>query len=244
MRLPWAAYSSRPDVEWMKELVSAGHHIGNHTYDHVNVRAQKLGDLQYRFQRAPWLLRNMTVSEAIEDNIAQCTAAMKARLDIAPAGFRTPGGFNDGLHAVPEVRAILKRQGFDWVSSLYPGHPIGKAEEEPTPATIDSIVAAQAKSQPFVYPDGLVEVPMSPISDIGAFRSGRWKLEWFLRAIRAGVEWAIEHRAVYDFLGHPSCLYVVDPEFRTIDLICELVRQAGPRAAIVDLGTIAQRVRG
>ena len=68
---------------------------------------------------------------------------------------------------------------------------------------LDSIVAAQRKAQPFAYPDGLIEVPMSPISDIGAFRTGRWQLEWFLRAVRRGVEWAIEHGAVFDFLAPP-----------------------------------------
>ena len=55
---------------------------------------------------------------------------------------------------------------------------------------------------------------MSPISDIGAFRTGRWKLDWFLEAVRLGVEWAIDNRAAFDFLGHPSCLYVADPEFK------------------------------
>src|SRR5262249_53578719 len=102
---------------------------------------------------------------------------------------------------------------------------------------------AQEAAQPFAYPDGLVEVPMSPISDIGAFRTGRWKLEWFLKAIRRCVEWAIEKRAVFDFLGHPSCLYVVDPEFKTIDLICDLVKKAGDKATIVGLDAIAARVR-
>jgi peptidoglycan/xylan/chitin deacetylase (PgdA/CDA1 family) len=233
----------QPDVDWLKELLAAGHLIGNHTYDHVNVRASRLEDVQFRFQRAPWLLRNQTPAEAIEDNVAQCTAALKHRLGISPAGFRTPGGFHDGLRAFPEVRAMLQRQGFRWISSLYPGHPIGQAAEQPTPETLDAIVAAQAAAQPFVYADGLVEIPMSPISDIGAFRTGRWKLDWFLRAIRAGVEWAIEHRAVFDFLGHPSCLYVADPEFRTIDLICELVHRAGDKAALVNLNAIARRVR-
>ena len=107
----------------------------------------------------------------------------------------------------------------------------------------ESIVQAQRHAQPFVYPSGLVEIPMSPISDIGAFRTGRWRLEDFLRAIRRAVEWAIEHRAVFDFLGHPSCLYVTDPQFRTIELICDLVRRAGRRAALVDLGVIAERAR-
>jgi hypothetical protein len=32
---------------------------------------------------------------------------------------------------------------------------------------------------------------------------------------------------------------VVDPKFETLDLICELVQQAGDRAAIVDLDAVA-----
>src|SRR5204863_8249299 len=100
---------------------------------------------------------------------------------------------------------------------------------------------AVATSQPFKYPSGLIEVPMSPISDIGAFRTGRWKLEWFLRAIRAGVERAIDSRGVFDFLGHPSCLYVTDPQFKTIDLICDLVEHAGPRAQLTDLIATSRR---
>jgi hypothetical protein len=35
----------------------------------------------------------------------------------------------------------------------------------------------------------------------------------------------------------------MDPEFKAIDLICDLVKKAGRRAAIVDLGTIAQRAK-
>ena len=102
-------------------------------------------------------------------------------------------------------------------------------------------VAAQAKSQPFVYPSGLVEVPMSPISDVGAFRNGRWKLASFTEAIRRGVQWAIDNGAAYDFLSHPSCLYVTDPEFRTIDMICDMVKKAGDRAEIVGLDALAKR---
>ena len=83
---------------------------------------------------------------------------------------------------------------------------------------------------------------MSPISDVGAFRSNFWKRSYFLKAIRQGVEWAIAHGAVFDFLAHPSCLVVEDPKFETIELICDLVRRAGDRAALVGLDTIARRV--
>lgn len=112
--------------------------------------------------------------------------------------------------------------------------------KEPSRAIIDAIIAAHEQAQPFVYPDGLIEIPMSPISDIGAFRTGQWKLEWFLTVIRESVEWAIANKAVVDFLAHPSCLYVVDPEFKAIDLICDLVSNYSGDAKIVGLDSIAQ----
>jgi hypothetical protein len=57
-----------------------------------------------------------------------------------------------------------------------------------------------------------------------------------------GVEWAIETGSVFDFLAHPSCLVVEDPKFETMRLICDLVRDAGERAELCDLGQIAERV--
>jgi hypothetical protein len=230
-------------VAWLADIAKAGHPLGNHTYDHVNVTATKPEDIQFRFRRAPWLIDGKAVEDVIRDNIRMTAAALKARVGVDPAGFRTPGGFVDGLTDRPDLQRMLKDLGFTWVSSKYPAHPVGDAGKEPTRAVLDGIVKAQSAAQPFVYPKGLVEVPMSPISDIGAFRNGRWKLEWFLKAIRLGAEWVIDNKAVFDFLGHPSCLYVTDPEFKTIDLLCDLVKKAGDRAALVDLGTLARRAQ-
>lgn len=232
----------QPDVGWLAGLAADGHPLGNHTYDHVNVRATRAEDLQPRFQRAPWLLRGQSAAEAIRENILLTTKALRQRLGVAPAGFRTPGGFADGLRQHGAVRTLLADLGFSWVSSLYPAHPVGAPFAEPSAAVLDGIVAAHAAAQPHRYPDGLVEVPMSPISDIGAFRTGRWRLPWFLDALRRCITWTIDHGAVFDFLGHPSCLSVVDPGFEAIDLICGMVRDAGDRAALVDLDTIAREV--
>jgi len=231
------------NVDWLKEIIQAGHPVGNHTYDHVNVTATKAQDIQFRFRRAPWLIQGQTPQQVITENIRLATAAMKQRLGIDPAGFRTPGGFAKGLIDRPDIQQVLLDQGFSWVSSKYPAHPLGEPGKPVTTATLDAIIARQPEAQPFIYASGLREVPMSPVSDISAFRAGRWKLDSFLQAVRLGVEWAIENRAVFDFLAHPSCLYVTDPDFRAIELICDLVRRAGDRAAIVDLGTIAQRAK-
>jgi hypothetical protein len=229
------------NVDWLKEIARTGHPIGNHTYDHVNVKALKSEELQFRFRRSPWLIEGQSPGQVIAENVRLTTAALKNRVGVDASGFRTPGGFANGLEDRPEVRKLLRDSGFSWVSSMYPAHAAPKAGLEPDEETLRGMLGALAKAQPFAYPDGLIEIPMSPPSDIAAFRTGRWKLEWFLEAVRRGVEWAIEKQAVFDFLGHPSCLYVVDPEFKTIDLICDLVKKAGNKAAIVDLNALARR---
>lgn len=230
------------NVDWLREIIQAGHPVGNHTYDHVFVLATKLAAIQTRFKRAPWLIEGKTAAEVIRENIRLTNAALESRVGIKPAGFRTPGGFPDGLNGRTDVQQMLLDFGFEWASCKYPAHPFGEPGK-PTPDLFDAIVKAQAAAQPFVYPSGLIEVPMSPISDVGAFRNGRWKLGHFLTATRLSVEWAIRERAVFSFLAHPAVLYVKDPEFRAIELICDLVQQAGERAEITDLGTVAQRAK-
>jgi hypothetical protein len=84
---------------------------------------------------------------------------------------------------------------------------------------------------------------MSPISDVTAFRSKRWKLPWFLKAIRLAVEEVIRTQGVFDFLAHPSCLVVEDPQFETIQLLANLVRDAGEKAELADLSQLAASVR-
>jgi peptidoglycan/xylan/chitin deacetylase (PgdA/CDA1 family) len=232
----------QPDIDWLKTLAADGHPIGNHTYDHVNVKATRPEDVQFRFRRAPWLLRGRPAADVIEENIAVTTRALKERCGIVARGFRTPGGFPDGLKDRPDVQATLRRLGFSWVSSLYPSHRLGPPGTRPDDAVLSDLLRAQAEAQPFAYASGLVEVPMSPISDVAAFRAGRWELDWFLDATRRLVEQAIRTGTTLDFLGHPSCLVVEDPTFRIVRLICDLVREAGDRAEMTDLDAIAAMV--
>lgn len=229
------------DVGWLKDLAAAAHPVGNHTYDHVNLKATTPEAAQFRFQRAPWLVRGRTTAEVIEGNIENCTIALRSRAGIAPHGFRAPGGFSDGLADRPDLQAMLLRQGFTWVSSKYPQHETGMPGREPGDGVYADIVHALGDAQPFAYPSGLIEVPMSPISDVTAFRANGWQLDWFLKAIRLAVERAIDTGGVFDFLAHPSCLVVEDPSFEAIKLICDLVKAAGHRATIVDLGAFAAR---
>jgi peptidoglycan/xylan/chitin deacetylase (PgdA/CDA1 family) len=231
----------QPDVDWLKELIKNGHPIGNHTYDHVNLMARSLEELQYRFQRAPWLIRGRSVEEVIRQNIEMTTDAMHTRLGIIPSGFRTPGGFADGLRHRPDLRAMLRELGFRWCSSLYPAHRMTQPGQAPDEEYWKNLPAAWLQAQPFRYEDGLVEVPMSPVSDVTAFRSQRWSLPLFLKVTRLALEWTIREQGVFDFLCHPSCLVVEDPQCEVLHTICQTVKSAGEKATLVSLDQIANQ---
>ncbi|MEX0725389.1 MAG: polysaccharide deacetylase family protein [Planctomycetaceae bacterium] len=233
----------QPNIDWLKEIAALGHPIGNHTYDHVYVLAKEPDKIQFRFERAPWLIEGQPIEKVIRDNVAVTTTALMQRANIVADGFRTPGGFNNGIKDRPDLQDMFIDLGFSWISSVYPPHETGVPKEEPASDVYKSIVESQNVSQPFVYPNGLIEIPMSAISDVGAFRSNYWKLDWFLKAVRLSVERAIETGGVYDFLCHPSCMLVEDPGFETVKLICQLVKDAGDKAEIVGLSKIAERVK-
>ncbi|MDA0659087.1 MAG: polysaccharide deacetylase family protein [Planctomycetota bacterium] len=233
------------NVDWLKEVAAEGHPIGNHTYDHVNMVATAKDQIQYRFKRAPWLIAEQNIADILRENVRLANFAIQERLGVSANGFRTPGGFATGLLGREDVQQMLMELGFSWISCRYPSHPgvsdLQGRPERPQQAAFDGILASMPDAQPFRYESGLWEIPMSPISDIGAFRNGRWQLEYFLEAIQLSFNWAVEHRGVFDFLAHPSCLGVMDPQMKAIDLICNLVEQSSGKAELVTLDTIATR---
>jgi len=233
----------QPDVGWLKSIAEAGHPIGNHTYDHIFMKAKTPRELQFRFQRAPWLLRDAPAIDLVRENILLATKALQERVGITPRGFRTPGGFHNGLHDRPDVQQLLLDAGYTWVSSLYPAHQSGVPKEPPPETVFENILQVHQKTQPFAYPSGLIEIPMSPISDVTAFRTHWWKQSDFLRAIRANVQWTLEHGGVFDFLAHPSCLVVEDPDLEVIRSVCEQVQTSRGQGVICSMDDVASRVK-
>ena len=230
------------DISWLHEIHEMGHAIGNHTYDHVNLLAATPQQTQFRFSRSPWLIKDKTVTEIIRENIRLTEIALKQRAGIRQAGFRTPGGFNQGLTERPDIQDLLLELGFSWVSSKYPLHSAERSPQGVQRTTLDNIVKAQTDAQPFRYKSGLIEIPMSPISDINAFRANFWTLDEFTNAISLCLQAVIQKRQVYDFLCHPSCLLVEDPEHKALRTLLELVNSNPDSARISTLDEIAQSI--
>ena len=230
------------DVEWLKTLSKQGHAIGNHTYDHINVLAATAEQTQFRFQRAPWLVEGKSVHDVIRENIKMTQVALRRRVGIKQNGFRTPGGFYEAMNEREDLQKLMLDLGFEWISSKYPRHKSERTEAGVSAEVYGDIVRAQQYAQPYRYSSGLIEIPMSPISDVTAFRSRLWKLPEFLRAIELAIDWTIKEKAVFDFLCHPSCLVVEDPQHEALNLMCDLVEASSGRAEIVSLDKIAATV--
>ena len=92
------------------------------------------------------------------------------------------------------LQKMLLDLRFDWISCKYPVHAgiedLHASGKPPSDEAYANIVSAQPAAQPFTYPTGLLEIPMSPISDVD-FRNGRWRLDDFLKAIRLAMAWVI-----------------------------------------------------
>jgi len=230
------------DISWLHEIHEMGHAIGNHTYDHVNLLAATPPQTQFRFSRSPWLIKDKTVKEILRENIRLTEIALKQRAGVRQTGFRTPGGFPQGLTERPDIQDLLLDLGFTWVSSKYPRHLADRGPQGVELTTFDNIVKSQTDAQPFKYRSGLIEIPMSPISDVNAFRSNFWTLDEFTNAISLCVQTVIQKRQVYDFLCHPSCLLVEDPEHKTLQTLIRLVKSNPDSARISTLDEIAQSI--
>ena len=228
------------DVSWLHEIHEMGHPIGNHTYDHVNLLATSPANTQFRFARSPWLIKNKTVTEILRENIRLTEIALKQRTNINQTGFRTPGGFSQGLTGRADLQQLLLELGFSWISSKYPRHLATRDQQGVPQSTYDNIIQAQQDAQPFKYESGLIEIPMSPISDVNAFRSNFWTLDEFTKAISMSVKSVIAKRQVYDFLCHPSCLLVEDPDHKTLQTIIKTVQAKPDLAGISTLDEIAK----
>ena len=60
-----------PDVDYLKRLVAEGHALDNHTYRHVNVKAERVADLHRSYKRAPWRAGGLSPLECLRHEIRQ-----------------------------------------------------------------------------------------------------------------------------------------------------------------------------
>jgi peptidoglycan/xylan/chitin deacetylase (PgdA/CDA1 family) len=204
------------DIEYLQRLVADGHAVGNHTYHHVNVKAQRFEDLQVVYNREPARLQGAaTPHDVTADEVSVTSDLIEHRLGVRPQGFRTPGGFGNGLQDAPAVQHLLNEHGFAYCSSHYDCPlPIEKPFEW---SVMEEGVGESLRSlQPYRYPNGLPEIPMAGISDIHAYRVRDLDRGEFTRLLEHGVEVAARENLIFSILMHPAVQASRDPHCDTV----------------------------
>ncbi len=214
-----------PDLDYLKATVDAGHALGNHTYTHVNVRAQDIPQLQVTYAAAPWRAHGRSALTCIRDELRQTSHAMRETLGVVPVGFRTPGGFVNGLHDVPAVQDLLQAEGFGYVSSHY-RLPIDPTRKRPPRERLEAAMRESIDTlQPYRYANGLPEIPPTGITDIWGFRYldlDRWD---FIDVLKHGIDHAHDNGQVLTMTFHPPCLAARDPHCDVLETVLSYALQ-------------------
>lgn len=195
--------------------------VQNHSYTHMNVK-QVAGGPPVDLAK-------------VEDEIARTNALVADVFGVRPIGFRTPGGFTNGLRGQTKVLEIAARNGIRWISS----DARGPAETVPAGFT-----------QPYTYagdgfPD-LVELPAHtwhenvlkgyspvpafwpPILPYGLPRFPPRTPEEEFQIHRLGMEHALAEELIhFSPAMHPWSIYRFNSEARTVDLVLEHAGRIG-----------------
>jgi len=227
------------DPGYLRQVVAAGHEIGNHTYSHVDVTATGPKELRGAYASQPGLIGRRTPREVIADEIASAQELIRDTLAVAPQGFRTPYGFTHGLADQPWFRQLLKQHGFRYASSRYFGWDLW--DERLAEAGLDTarLLHDLRRAQPYRYADGLIEFPIVTPSDCHAFRPWRWPIGRWVAVVKRLIDLAYEHGLVVDLCCHPAILAACDPDHQTVAVAVEHARSKPDGVWITTLSELA-----
>ncbi|MEM2178733.1 MAG: polysaccharide deacetylase family protein [Candidatus Methanomethylicaceae archaeon] len=115
-----SSFRDHKNVSLFKNIVYRGHSIGNHTYNHINIKTKTFKQLQIFYVKKPNFLKNFkNVFEAISYEIEKTNILIQKRLGIDVKGFRAPYGFENGIEDMPRLQHFLLEKSFEYVSSQY-----------------------------------------------------------------------------------------------------------------------------
>lgn len=241
-----------PNVDYLKRTVDEGHAVGNHTYTHVSIKARDPAHLAGVYTSCPWRAAGRSAQQIVREEVQMTTAAMEARLGVKPKGFRSPGGFANGLQDAADVREMLREEGFWWVSTHYNdglmrtysrNAEVGDVPKVPFAELTASFKRSERVLQPYRYEDGLLELPLAGITDVVAWRRYRPDLGEWLRMLADGVDYAHEHGLVFMLTTHPAVLAAIDPFCQTVDVVLRRALEKEGGVWLPDLEEVALQLQ-
>jgi len=218
-------------IDLLREILRRGHTLDSHTYTHLPLITDDV--------------------QRLDDELALTNRLFEERLGYGSTVLRGPGGYPAGLDdRVPNQEVILKN-GFRWVSC--------KADRNIVKNGNRYLVEAARRDVPYVYPTGLVEIPIQGAMDRTFFdmagfvdtdKYQEWRLVFGGKPVPAGWkapwtppdaldQWTTYHREAIDFayenrllwvpVWHPLSHYLHDRENSVLRRFLEYCRSKPER---------------
>lgn len=240
------------DIDYLKQTVASGHSVGNHTYTHCNIKARKISDLSGIYASSPWRAVGLSGQAAVREEVRMTSEAIRTCLGVEPRGFRSPGGFANGLQDTADVQTMLQEEGFWWVSThyndgllanRYKASAIDPVDKVGRDTLIESFNRSERILQPYRYDSGLLELPLAGLTDVVAWRGYGTDLGDWLRMLTAGVDYAHEHGLVFNLTTHPAVLASIDPFCQTVGVILRRALEKEGGVWLPDLEEVALHLK-
>ena len=217
------------------------HVVDSHTYSHLRLGTSDFAKLDLELEQTNRLLRE--------------------RLNCNSTVLRGPGGEPKGLHGLEDNQHVILKNGFRWVTchmDITMGQ-FGPNYDAASPGRLGA----------YVYPTGLIELPIQGWMDRGYFDSFKcadqsaydhwrkehghkpvldgWECPWtaedaldgWIAYNLAALDFAYDNRLLWVPTWHPYSHYLHDPQNRMLPTLLERARSKSEK---VHIGTVRDGV--
>jgi len=218
-------------IELLREILRRGHTLDSHTYTHLPLITDDV--------------------QRLDDELALTNRLFEERLGYRSTVLRGPGGYPAGLDGRVANQEVVLKNGFRWVSC--------KADKNIVKNGNRYLVEAARRDVPYVYPTGLVELPIQGAMDRTFFdMSGfvdtdkyqEWRLACGGRPVPAGwkapwtppdaldrwttyhceaIDFAYDNRLLWVPVWHPLSHYLHDRDNSVLRRFLEYCRSKPER---------------
>lgn len=211
-------------IGFLEEIVNRGHVIDSHTYSHQSL--------------------SLISKEKLIQELSKSKQLLKERLGVDTIILRGPYGYTQGWRNLPTInRQVILEHGFKWVSGEY--------NDDIYVHNWDYWVQAPERDLPYMYPEGLIEIPFQGWTDRMWFdlRPGinqsvltTWSKEYGHRPIpkdwhapwidsdaleqwillnQETLDFAYKHRLIWSPVWHPYTHYLHDQDCRALEALLQ-----------------------
>ena len=236
-------------VSHLKKIISRGHYVDCHTYNHINLAYSS--------------------PEEIDRDLSLANQLFERELGFRSNVLRGPGGYRHGDLKI-ENQLIILKNGYRWVSGEFDYELLKKNISKSQ--DYEYIVSAPSRNRPFIYPTGLIEIPIQGwtdrtwfdsymLSDPQSYVDWRrkfghqpvdkgWRCPWtkpealdmWIRINLDCLDYAYNNGLLWVVCWHPYSHYIHDPENKMLPAFLEAASRKAGRVWICTLRDVVNQM--